>query len=212
MCRHQGESDVQTNKVSGNSATASGYGCQLPELIRIWRKEWSAVPNTTDPLAPFGVVTLHPRAGMGGVDFAGMRWSQTANYGTLPNPAMPNTFLAQAYDLHDPWNHGHVECTRKPREDELCGPYWENVTGTPVELPGFGGLHSRLKKPIGYRLAGTSTALVQPTSRLPRQSWLGVRPRSVSDGSGLWRRWADERAYYSRLRATKSADGAAHHF
>ena len=31
------------------------------------------------------------------------RWSQTANYGYLPNAAMPHTFLAQAYDLADPW-------------------------------------------------------------------------------------------------------------
>ena len=33
----------------------------------------------------------------------GMRWSQTANYGVLPNPRMPNSFLAQVYDLGDPW-------------------------------------------------------------------------------------------------------------
>ena len=32
------------------------------------------------------------------------RWSQTANYGVLPNPAMPNTFLADAFDLGDPWH------------------------------------------------------------------------------------------------------------
>ena len=32
-----------------------------------------------------------------------MRWSQTANYGLLPNPRMPNSFVAQVYDLGDPW-------------------------------------------------------------------------------------------------------------
>ena len=32
-----------------------------------------------------------------------MRMAQTASYGILPNPAMPNTFLAQAYDLDDEW-------------------------------------------------------------------------------------------------------------
>ena len=31
------------------------------------------------------------------------RWAQTANYGVLPNDAMPNTFVAQTYDLNDPW-------------------------------------------------------------------------------------------------------------
>ena len=41
---------------------------------------------------------------MAAYDYGGMRWSQTANYGRLPNPAMPHTFLAQAYDLADPWN------------------------------------------------------------------------------------------------------------
>jgi hypothetical protein len=30
-----------------------------------------------------------------------MRMAQTASYGFLPNPEMPNTFLAQAYDLDD---------------------------------------------------------------------------------------------------------------
>ena len=30
---------------------------------------------------------------------AGMRWSETANFGTLPAPAMPLSFVAQVYDL-----------------------------------------------------------------------------------------------------------------
>ena len=34
-----------------------------------------------------------------------MRWSQTSNFGTLPSPAMPNSFLAHAYDLGDPWTN-----------------------------------------------------------------------------------------------------------
>ena len=38
-----------------------------------------------------------------------MRWSQTANFGSLPNEAMPNSFLGQTYDLHDPW-HVDVSC------------------------------------------------------------------------------------------------------
>jgi hypothetical protein len=32
-----------------------------------------------------------------------MRWAQTGNAGVLPSPALPRTFLAQAYDLDDPW-------------------------------------------------------------------------------------------------------------
>ena len=32
-------------------------------------------------------------------NMAGMRFSQTANFGELPNPAIPGGFLAHAYDL-----------------------------------------------------------------------------------------------------------------
>ena len=34
-----------------------------------------------------------------------MRWAQTGSYGTAPNPAMPNVFVAQGYDLGDPWSN-----------------------------------------------------------------------------------------------------------
>ena len=34
------------------------------------------------------------------------RWAQTASYGQLPNEAMPNSFIANAYDLGDPWAKG----------------------------------------------------------------------------------------------------------
>ena len=101
---YQGEYNLQTNAVSGNSLGGYGYGCELPKLVSAWRAKWSRVPNTTDPLAPFGVVTLAENAHWhGGRDLGGMRHAQTANFGSLPNDAMPNTFLAQAYDIHDPW-------------------------------------------------------------------------------------------------------------
>ena len=105
----QGENNLATNAISGNSVGRYGYGCELPALIRTWRALWSnsfggVAPNTTAPDAPFGIVTLHTEAGwMGARDFGGMRWAQTANYGVAPNPALPNTFVAQAYDLPDPW-------------------------------------------------------------------------------------------------------------
>ena len=51
-----------------------------------------------------------------------MRWAQTASYGVLPNAAMPNTFLAQAYDLNDPFAGMHKLCfsgmTSKCCEDD----------------------------------------------------------------------------------------------
>ena len=87
---------------------ASPFSAIEPSIFnrRDLRSIWSAEPNTTDPIAPFGIVTLHPNGGFpgGSRDYGGLRWSQTANFGSLPNEAMPNSFLAQTYDLHDPWH------------------------------------------------------------------------------------------------------------
>merc|ERR1712185_479649 len=98
----------------GNSARGVGYGCQLPAMVAEWRRLWSAVPGTTDPLAPFGVVTL-AAGGSEGHDenMAAMRWSQTANYGAVPNAALPNVFLAHAYDLGDPMDNLRAPCVNE---------------------------------------------------------------------------------------------------
>ena len=92
----------------GNSARGTGYSCLMPLLVREWRALWSQTPGTTDPLAPFGVVTLTASGSEGGPDLGSMRLAQTAGYGVLPNAAMPNTFLAQAFDLDDPF--GNTTC------------------------------------------------------------------------------------------------------
>ena len=83
--------------LKGNSLYNSGYGCETVQMIEAWREAWSSTPGTTDPQAPFGLVTLAPSGGEGGFDMSAMRWAQTANYGTMPNKALPNTFLAHAY-------------------------------------------------------------------------------------------------------------------
>ena len=60
--------------------TGYGYGCQLPAMVAAWRQQWSAVPGTTHPLAPFGVVTLAAGGSEGHAQaMAGMRWSQTGD-------------------------------------------------------------------------------------------------------------------------------------
>jgi hypothetical protein len=88
----------------GNSMNKVGYGCDQVALVSLWRKQWSS-SSTTDPLAPFGIVTLASGGSEGAGDhMAHMRWSQTGNFGALPSPAMPRTFLAQAYDIGDPWS------------------------------------------------------------------------------------------------------------
>jgi sialate O-acetylesterase len=79
----------------GNSKDGAGYGCELPAMVESWRKVWSAPED-----ALFGVATLAAGGSEGaGHHMAGMRWSQTANYGVLPNAKMPHSFLAQVYDL-----------------------------------------------------------------------------------------------------------------
>ena len=102
--RSQGENNLQYD--GGNSADGTGYGCLFPAMIAAWRAIWSATPGTTPPDAPFGFVTLADGTDEAwGLSMAGLRWAQTANYGAVPNPAMPRTFAAL----------GHVSVRRGPR-------------------------------------------------------------------------------------------------
>lgn len=91
----------------GNSANGTGYGCSLSAMVAAWRHLFSAEAGTTNPLAPFGIATLAAGGseGAGPSAMSGMRWSQTGNYGRWDNPALPNTFGAQLYDLADPYGH-----------------------------------------------------------------------------------------------------------
>ena len=109
--------------IKGNTANNVGYSCSQRELIKGWRKIWSKTPGTAgihttqtrhmlmrtaflialfscllllDPAAPSGVVTLASSGSEGGPNMGAMRQAQTAGYGVLPAPDMPNTFLAQA--------------------------------------------------------------------------------------------------------------------
>ena len=50
---------------------------QMVAMVDLWRKSWSKEEGTTDPLAPFGIVTLASGGSEGGTDIGGMRWSQT---------------------------------------------------------------------------------------------------------------------------------------
>ena len=114
-----------------------------PRMVAQWREIWSAVDGTTDPLAPFGLVTIAPSGSEGNDDkLSAFRWAQTASYGVLPNPAMPRTYVAQAYDLNDPWagtNHNEFDLTSKT----VCSlnaslPYscaWRGTNGTSEPPP-----------------------------------------------------------------------------
>ena len=58
----------------------------------------------------------------GGPHMGAMRQAQTANYGVvLPTDAMPNTFLAQAYDLDDEWGSSAGPCVKEWACCNVCG-------------------------------------------------------------------------------------------
>ena len=151
---YQGENNMGT--VFGNSAQNRGYSCAVPAMLAEWRALFSQEPGTTDPLAPFGVVTLAPSGGEGHPDMGGMYFAQTASYGVLPNPAMPNTFLAQAFDLGDPFSN--ITCYRAGCDPmnytnpkcHGCEQYDDSLAGTNYYM---GPIHPRDKKPLGDRLA-----------------------------------------------------------
>ncbi len=107
----------------------------------------------------------------GGANIATMRWAQTANYGTVPNALMPGpTFLAQAYDLGEPWGptcyekrccENATQCAIEGGDFKLC----ENACYGNGTSSLMGGIHpaslsiSQLKLPTraNYRLiAGKS--------------------------------------------------------
>ena len=94
----------------------------MRQLITGWRAAWSKVPGTTDPLAPFGVVTLASSGSEGGPNFGTMRIAQTMSYGVLPTPTMPNTFVAQVRV----WVGSTAACNPAPRGDaHACGQAYD---------------------------------------------------------------------------------------
>ena len=61
---YQGENDM--HNYFGSSIRNTGYACLMPKLVSTWRALWSQTPGTTDPDAPFGVVTLAASGSEGG--------------------------------------------------------------------------------------------------------------------------------------------------
>jgi len=178
---YQGEHNM--NYLKGTSAANIGYGCQMKVLIDSWRTIWSQIPNTTAPLAPFGVVTLASSGGMGRPGLGMMRHAQTANYGVLPSPELPNTFLAQAYDLDDEWGAQANVCLASnycdnhdaSQDDVSCNSTkcikeraWREACQAPHGVcavargtsPKKSDLHPRNKKTVGERLAIAAFNLV----------------------------------------------------
>lgn len=97
MARYQGENDC--HNVMGNAQAKAGYSCEMAALVSQWRQLWSATAGTTDPHAPFGIVTLASSGSEGASSLAmgAMRQAQTAGFGCdmeFPLPAVyPDVFL-----------------------------------------------------------------------------------------------------------------------
>eukprot|EP00038_Savillea_parva_P025920 m.50173 g.50173 ORF g.50173 m.50173 type:complete len:698 (-) comp7211_c0_seq2:133-2226(-) len=160
---YQGENDM--HNYFGNSMMDSGYACLMKTLVAQWRTLWSATPGTTDPNAPFGLVTLAPSGGEGGQSMGAMRWAQTASHGVAPNPDLPNVFVAQAFDLNDPFSNDTCYGVTKCHDNSVpppggwppsCQAYCASVRTTNWYM---GPIHPRTKKPVGARLAQTSMAV-----------------------------------------------------
>jgi len=174
---YQGENNC--HGFPGNSADNTGYGCDQVALVALWRQEWAANSGTAAD-APFGVTSLAAGGSEGaGQHMAAIRWAQTGNHGALPNPAMPSTFMAHAYDIGDPWgNDGcrNCNCSRvnpaTNKTDPDCIPWDDSAWNSAVKpiaplvhnnsAPFFmGAIHPRFKHEVGRRLA---TALLKNTS------------------------------------------------
>ena len=140
----RGENNVRN--FAGSVSNHSGYACQQQLQIAEYRRIWSITPNTTDPLFPFGVTQL---AGYSSEGFpyntGAFRLAQTGGYGYMPNAAIPNSFLGQAFDLGDPWSKSCLH-TRKCFGWDT--PYSFNRTCW-YEVS---YIHPRVKQPLGERL------------------------------------------------------------
>ncbi|KAI8520060.1 hypothetical protein Bbelb_033170 [Branchiostoma belcheri] len=88
-----------------NTPEPDSYSCSFPGMIDSWRKEWyMGTGGQTDRHFPFGFVQISTQTQPGEMNmgYPAIRWHQTADYGYVPNPVMPNVFMAVAVDLVDP--------------------------------------------------------------------------------------------------------------
>ena len=164
---YQGENSC--GATMGSPLDHTGYSCMLVNMIASWRKYWSATPGTTDPLAPWGEITVHPHGCESNPNAAVTRWAQLGNYGHAPNALMPNVFMAQTFDLGDPWNYAPADggCAHtfnstfpsrclppsNARFDPALSYIFPYLLNNSIGCCPNDPLHSRLKSPIGRRLA-----------------------------------------------------------
>lgn len=167
----------------GNVEKKTGYPCYLKAMINEWRQVWSVEPGTTDALFPFGVYTLASTEG--GCGDGAFRQSQTLNFGVLPSPDMPNTFVAQGFDAQDPVSiSGWPQGERDNRAFGYDSPYsmggGDNnyaVDYTPFFM---GPIHPRPKHIIGRRMAQAAAAHIYNDDKI---AWTGPIIKNCSVGA-----------------------------
>eukprot|EP01083_Nonionella_stella_P016835 46991_1 len=146
---YQGENNVGRFP-SGNVLNNTGYSCMEKLMFTQWRSNWSVVADTTDPMFHVGIVTLAAGTSEGKQPFMGsFRWSQSLNYDILPNPAGENMFIAQGYDIGDPWAKGCEGC------GDPDAPYSAATTHFYM-----GPVHPRPKIYVGQRLARAANKFI----------------------------------------------------
>ena len=188
LCR-QGENNGANS--NGSYSAHTGYNCLLPVLVDNWRTTFSS-SGATAPDFPVGIVSLHAWCGEEEANCVSgkartnsvsqVRWAETADAGRLPNPRLPNTFTAMAYDLPDPrvgyqyYVSGKLEpgqkyynCSASHGNGNGAGGYpnaeyhsEEECEAHPPPLPKplMGNIHPRNKRRLGRRLAQAAKAIV----------------------------------------------------
>jgi len=152
---YQGENNMHEDK--GNIMNNTGYACMFNTMKDQWRHDWSVVPGTTESEFGWGIVTLQAGTDEGGPDVEGMRWAQTQNYGVIPNPSFVNGFMAQGFDLGDPWNGKGCWAGG----NNLCSGYNQMVPFSSTRTPYYmGSIHPRVKFEIARRLAVSALHVV----------------------------------------------------
>ena len=171
MIWYQGE---QNGGNPGSYLNQSGYACLLPSLDDSWRRAFSE-GSGTDLRFPIGVVSLHGWCGEEEAyctldpatrtdRTAEIRWAQTADWGFLPNPRLPYTFVAMAYDQPDPRNGTHGFWNASSGSINKSVPYpltcvaGKEVCPMPAGLMG-GNIHPRNKLLLGDRIARAAKAV-----------------------------------------------------
>lgn len=150
---YQGENDLGAKIAPGNVLEGTGYACSLVTIVTDWRQLWSSTPGTTASNVPFGIFTIAPGGSEGDTNgLPPFRLAQTGNYGQLPSPSLPNTFLIPTHDLGDPCDkhssapkcvcngtYTYKHCTNSTPYDRPVTPFRDSR------------IHPRDKRPVGMR-------------------------------------------------------------